>query len=149
MYPNARSSEIVALLDSIDPASTAASTVTSGWNSAAAAHRFLAVINTGTLGSSATLDAKLEQAKDASGTSAKDIAGKAITQIVKASGDNKQVMINLRPEEMDVNNNFTHFRLSLTVGTAASMVTANVFGFVTRNTPASAFNNADVAQVVG
>lgn len=149
MYPNARPSETASLLDSVHPAAIAASTVTSGWISAASAHRFLALINTGALGSSATLDAKLEQAKDSSGTSAKDITGKAITQIVKASGDNKQAMINLRPEELDVNNAFTHFRLSMTVGTATSTVAANIFGFVTRNAPASASNNAAVVQVVG
>lgn len=148
MFPNARATELVAILDSIDPVSQGAGTVTTGWLSAATAHRFLAVIATGALGASATVDAKLQQAKDSSGTSAKDITGKAITQIVKATGDNKQAAINLRPEELDVNGGFAFFRLSLTVGTAASQVQAHVLGIVPRNAPASANNNADVAELV-
>ena len=46
----------------------------------------MALIQTGVLGAAATLDAKLQQATDAAGTGAKDITGKAIVQIVKATG---------------------------------------------------------------
>lgn len=148
MLTNAKVSEQLAVLATIDPVSQAAGTVTTGWIAAANFERFMALIQTGTLGASATVDAKLQQATDSSGTSAKDVTGKAITQIVKASGDNKQVEINLRADELDMNNSFSYFRLSLTVGTAASLVSAAVFGGVARNLPASALNQTGVVQTV-
>ena len=148
MYANAKTSEKLALLDNIAPISQSAGTVTSGWVSAANFERFLAVIQTGVLGASATVDAKLQQATDSSGTGAKDITGKAITQIVKATGDGKQVEINLRAEELDTNNAFNYFRLSVTVGTAASLIAAVIYGDFAKNQAASALNNATVVQIV-
>ena len=148
MFPNAKPSELVAVLDTIDPVSQAAGTVTTGWIKADKFLTFMALVNTGTLGASATVDAKLQQAQDSSGTGAKDVTGKSITQIVKASGDNKQAIINLRGSELDTNGGFSYFRLSLTVGTAASLIAANVLGMNGRFLPASDANNADVAQVV-
>lgn len=145
---NVKMSEQLALLASIDPASQAAGTVATGWISAANFERFLATLQTGVLGASATVDAKLQQAKDSSGTGAKDITGKAITQIVKASGDNKQVEIDLRSDELDVNNGFSYFALSITVGTAASLIAAKVQGGMAKNDPASALNATTVAQIV-
>jgi hypothetical protein len=53
------------------------------------AKRLMAII-LGVLGAAATVDAKLQQATDTSGTGAKDISGKAITQLVKASNDNNE-----------------------------------------------------------
>jgi len=149
MQGTSKLSERLAIGDVIDPVSQAAGTVSSGWVSMATAERLLAVIQTGTLGTSATVDAKLQQATDASGTGAKDIAGKAITQIVKASGDAKQAEINLRAEELDTNGGFAYVRLSLTVGAAASLVSAVILLGDTKNGPASVINHADVVQIVG
>ncbi len=148
MLPNAKISEQLALLATIDPVSQAAGTVTTGWLSAALFERFMASIRTGVLGASATVDAKLQQATDNTGTGVKDVTGKAITQIVKASGDNKQALINLRAEELDTNGGFAYFRLSITVGTTTSLITAEVWGGVARNLPASAQNQAGVVQIV-
>jgi hypothetical protein len=147
MLPSAKISEQAAVLATINPVSTN-TTVTSGWVSAANCERFLALIQTGVLGTSATVDAKLQQATDASGTGVKDVTGKAITQIVKASGDNVQAEINLRAEELDVNGGFAFVRLSVTVGTAASLVSGVLLGGVAKNLPASAFNQAGVVQIV-
>jgi hypothetical protein len=88
----------------------------------------MALISTGILGASATVDAKLQQATDGAGTGVKDIPGAAITQIVKASGDNKFSFINLDPQKLDVANGFCFVRLSVTVGTAASLVAGYLFG---------------------
>ena len=115
MFPNAKPSELAAVLATLNPVSQSAATVTTGWISAKDFFSFAALIQTGSLGTSATVDAKLQQATDSSGTSAKDITGKAITQIVKATGDNKQAIINLRPQELDVNGGFSYFRLSFGV----------------------------------
>ncbi|HCS40391.1 MAG TPA: hypothetical protein DIW44_12510 [Anaerolineaceae bacterium] len=137
MNPNIKPSAQVALLAVKDPVSQAAATVTSGWLSMANVQAILAVIQTGVLGTAATVDAKLRQATSSAGADAKDITGKAITQLVKASNDNDQAMINCRSDELDVNGGFTHVELSITVGTAASVISAAVWGFYPRYQPAS------------
>lgn len=65
------------------------------------------------MGASATLDAKLRQATDSAGSNAKDIAGKAITQIVKATGDNKKVLMSLMATDLDSNGGFADLRVHL------------------------------------
>ena len=148
MFPNAKGSELFSVLATIDPASQAVGTVTTGWISAGNHHSLLALVQSGVLGTGATLDAKLQQAIDASGTDAKDVTGKAITQIVKATGDNKQALINLRPDDLDVTNGYAYVRLSLTVAVAASLTAAQLLGFNPRFAPGDASNQAAVAQVV-
>ena len=147
MFPNAKGSELLSVLATIDPAAQAAGTLTTGWISVANHHGFLSIVQTGVLGTSATVDAKWQQALDNSGTSAKDITGKAITQIVKATGDNKQALINVKPEELDTVNGFGFVRLSVTVGVAASQTSAQVLGLNPRFAPADASNQAAVVQV--
>lgn len=135
MHTNTKISEGLALLDSIAPISQAAGTVTTGWVPAANFLSFMALIATGVLGASATVDAKIQQATDAAGTGVKDVAGKALTQIVKASGDGKQAMIDFRAQDLDTNNGYGFVRVSLTVGTANSLVTAMLFGSNARYEP--------------
>jgi len=147
MFSNNRISEALAQVANIAPVSQAAGAVSTGWVSVKNLHMLLAIVNTGVLGVSATVDAKLQQATDGAGTGAKDITGKAITQIVKATGDNKQALINLRPQELDTNANFSFVRLTITVGTAASLISADLLGFP-RNLPADTANQAAVVQVV-
>jgi hypothetical protein len=148
MFPNAKGSELFSVLATIDPASQAVGTVTTGWISAGNHHSLLALVQSGVLGTGATLDAKLQQATDASGTGAKDVTGKAITQIVKATGDNKQALINLRPDDLDVTNGYAYVRLSVTVAVAASLTAAQLLGFNPRFAPGDASNQTAVAQVV-
>lgn len=148
MFPNAKGSELLAILATLDPSSQAAGTATTGWISVANHHGLLAIVQTGVLGAGATVDAKVQQAQDASGTAAKDIAGKSITQIVKASGDNKQALINVKPEELDTVNGFGFVRLSVTVGVAASQTAAQVLGINGRELPANTANQAAVVQIV-
>lgn len=149
MFSNLKHSEVVATLATIDPISQGAGTVTTGWVSTADFLAFRAEVRTGVMGASATLDAKIQQASDSSGTGAKDITGKAIVQIVKASGDGKQAYINFRPEDLDANGGFGWVRLSMTVGTAASLIAGKLEGIHPRFAPASAKNQAGVVQVVG
>lgn len=148
MFPNSKASEMLALLATIDPATQAAGAVSTGWVSVANHLGFLALVQTGVLGTSATVDAKLQQALDSAGTGAKDISGKAITQIVKATGDNRQALINVKPEELDTVNGFGFVRLSVTVGVAASQTSAQVLGLNPRFAPADASNQAAVVQVI-
>jgi len=148
MFPNAKGSELLSVLATIDPASQAAGVASTGWVPVANYFAFLAVVQTGVLGTSATVDAKLQQALDSSGTGAKDISGKAITQIVKATGDNKQVLVNVKPEELDTVNGFGFVRLTVTVGVAASITSAQLLGVNPRYAPADVGNQAAVVQVI-
>lgn len=146
---NVKASEQVAILGAINPSSQAAGAATTSWISMADFQKLLAVVQTGTLGASATVDAKIQQAKDNAGTGAKDVTGAAITQIVKASGDNQQAEINLDAQQLDVEGGFGYVQLSVTVGTAASVTAALVLGFNPRFAPASDSNAASVAEIVG
>lgn len=148
MNTNIKLNERIAILATLDPASVAAGTVVTTWVPVANFHSIAAMIQTGALGASGTVDAKLRQAQDASGTNAKDVTGKAITQLVAATGNNKQVSIELRSDDLDANNGFGYVALSVTVGTAASILGALLVGANPRYMPASAFNQAAVVQVV-
>ena len=146
---NQKVSEGLAILATIDPVSQAAGTVNTGWVDQSVFFNVMALIQTGVLGASATVDAKLQQATDSSGTGLKDVTGKAIAQIVKASGDNKQALINLKESDLDTEGGFRYVRLSITVGTAASLVGASLMGAVPRFQAANTYNQAAVAQIVG
>ena len=148
MFTNSKASEMLAILATIDPTSQSAGSATTGWVSVANHHGLLAVVQTGVLGTLATVDAKLQQATDSTGAGAKDVAGRAITQIVKATGDNKQALINLKPEDLDTVNGFGFVRVALTVGVAASITGAQLLGVNPRFAPADAGNQAAVVQVV-
>jgi len=148
MNPNIKLEEKLAILATLDPASVAAGTVLTAYVPAQNFNSFLALIQTGVLGASATLDAKLRQAQDASGTGVKDITGKAITQIAKASGDNKQAMIECRSTDLDGVNGFAYVALSVTVGTAASIVGALLIGGNPYAAPCAGSNQAAVVQVI-
>ncbi|HWU68672.1 MAG TPA: hypothetical protein VN046_07340 [Stenotrophobium sp.] len=146
---NVKATEQAAILGAIDPSSQAAGAATSGWISVANFQKLLAIVHTGVLGAGATVDAKIQQATSAAGAGAKDVAGAAITQIVKATGDNKQAEINLDAQQLDVEGGFGYVQLSVTVGTAASETAALVLGFNSRFAPASDSNAASVAEIVG
>lgn len=129
-------SDVAVLAGVIDPDAYAASTLTSGWVSLVNFDSLQAIVMVGTLGVSATVNAKLEQAQDSSGTGAKDITGKAITQLTQAgTDDDKQAIINCHGGELDVEGGFTHARLSVTIGTAASDMGAVVLGHAARYEP--------------
>lgn len=148
MNTNVKVQEQIAVLATLDPAAVAAGTVVTGFVPVSGFNSFLALIQTGALGTAATVDAKLRQAKDSSGGSAKDITGKAITQIVKATGDNVQAMIECRDTDLDSTNGFNYVALSVTVGTATSTLGAALIGGNAKQLPASASNQAAVVQVV-
>ena len=146
---NNLASECVGIVGVIDPDAYAAGTVTTGWIKAGDFQRFMATVSAGDLGTNATLDAKLEQASDSTGTGAKDVTGKAITQLTQAGGDsNKQAIINLNPDELDIANGFGYFRLSLTVGTATSDAGAMVQGVYPRTGGAEDNDATTVAEIV-
>lgn len=142
-------SDLAAVVGVIDPDANTAATYTTDWIDMSTFQMLMGVVMAGTLGASATLDAKFEQATDSSGSGAKDISGTDITQLTKAgSDDDKQVVINLHSDDLDLANDFTHARLSMTVGTATSDVAALVLGMSPRYAPASDSDAATVAAIV-
>ena len=87
MQNHLNSADVTAVVGAIDPDVTTASTVESAWISAAEFFTYQAIVLCGTLGTNATVDAKIEQATDSSGTGAKDLSGSDITQITQAGTD--------------------------------------------------------------
>ena len=149
--PNVRPSDRVQVLASLSPASDSAGSVTSGWLDASQFEQFLAVIQSGTLGASATIDANIQQAQDGSGTNAKAIgSGKAFTQwTTSPSKANKCALINMRAEEMDSNNGFSFIQLTVTIGVAASEASALLLGFDPKyEVTQSSSSPASVDQVI-
>lgn len=149
MTPNNLPSERTAIVGVIDPDVTAAGAVSTGWVAAKDFLNFMAIVFAGTLGSSATLDAKIEQASDSSGTGAKDVTGKAITQMTQAGTDSdKQAIINVKQSDLDTNNGFTHLRLTVTVATASSDAGGVLLGFDPAYGSANDYDVATVDEIV-
>lgn len=136
-------SDDVRIVGVIDPDANAAGALSTAWVSMSSFQNVMAIVMAGTLGSSGTLDAKLEQATDGSGTGVKDITGKAITQLTQAGTDSdKQAVINCRADELDVANGFDYVRLTMTTAVATSDSAALLLGLDQRYEP-----TADLASV--
>lgn len=108
------------------------------WFSMETTHKLVCHVLVGDLGNLATFDCALLQATDANGAGAKAIAGKAITQLTQAGGDSDDYCtINLRTEEMDVQNRFCYVQVRVRVLVAASNFAVLVLGNVPRYAPVS------------
>ena len=149
MNTNIPPSQKIGVVGAVGP-SVGQAALSTGWIKSTDFHQFMAIIQAGTLGVSATFDAKLEQAIDNAGTDAKDVTGKAISQLTQAGDDDSdsQVVVNLRTEELDHDAGFVFFRLTVTPAVADSGAAGVVLGVEPRYTPASDFDAASVAEIV-
>ena len=149
MMSNTLPSEVAAIVATIDPDAYTATNYLSDAIDMSKLDQILAVIMNGTLGSSATVAAKLTQAT-ASGGTYKDITGKAITNLTQVSPDasDKQALINCRADELDIDNGYRWVKLDVTIGVATSDFGAVVFGFGARYGPAADGDLASVAEIV-
>lgn len=140
MTPNQLPTDGIALLTAIDAASSSAAQ-TSAWVAVQNFHSFLAMVDVGVFGSSATVDFKLQQATSSGGAGAKALnnastgVAKAITQLLAAGGNNRQAFINARASDLDQLNGFGYIAMVLTVGTAATLVSGYLFGVYPRFEP--------------
>ena len=143
-------SERIAILGVVDPDVTVASAVSTDWCSMELFAEMIAIIMTGTLGTAATVAAKLEQATDSSGTGVKDITGAAITTLVEAGPDqsDSQAIINIKDDDLDVANLFNHVRLTMTVAVATSDLGGILLGVKPRFAPASDNDLASVVEII-
>lgn len=129
MY-NAGLRETLAVVSTIDPASQAAGTVLGDAVDMQKYRRVLFILSVGALGASATVDMKLVADTASGGSYATDLTGKAIAQLTKAgSDDNKQVAIEVTAEEVAAQG-MRYVKPSVTVGTAACLVSlVGIAGF--------------------
>ena len=104
---SAKANSICSIQNSIEPVASAAA-VSGTWVLASAAYQWLAIVNAGTVGTS--VDAKIEQATDSSGSSVKDLSGSSITQLVAAG----TAAIQFRQNQLDTANGFDYVRLTIT-----------------------------------
>lgn len=108
-------------------------------------HRARLVLNLGTMGTNATVDADIRQASAAAGTGAKAITGKSITQLTQAGGDaNSLVTIELQTEELDVDNGFEYVQFRVTIAVADCVYGAVLEGACSRYKPVPTTNWAEI-----
>jgi len=98
--------------------------------------RAVVVIQVGEMQTSATFDVDVEQATDTSGTSAKAITDKSITQMTQAGGDGDETaLVEILCDELDVDNGFDCINVEVTVGTDAVEASVLVLGFCAHYEP--------------
>lgn len=149
MASNLNPSQRAGLVAVIDPDAYAVGTLTTGWIDMQAWFAILAVLMVGDMVATATLNAKFQQAKDGSGTGAKDVSATAITALTQAGADdNKQALINLSSTDLDFNNGFRFVRLSATLAAAGADFGAVVIGLDRRFGAANEGNITAVDEVV-
>ncbi len=118
------------------PDSVAPGTITSDRVDAGYYHRMFLYVDVGDIVATGTVDIKLTQATTAAGAGVKDITGKAITQLTQAGGDSDSIVgIELRAEELDVNNGFNWVGVVIVVGTAAAELSAVLMKIIPRYEP--------------
>lgn len=155
LHGNMKAAEGAAIIGVIDPDAYSNAAYETAWIDVSKFQQVIAIIMAGTLGSSATINAKW-QLNDISGDSgAEDITGKAITALTQAGTDSdKQAILSLRPEEMiGATKSFKlgtarYAKLIVTVGVAASDMGAIVLGFGLRNGLVSANDLASVDEII-
>lgn len=142
-------SEVAAIVGNIDPDAYANSTVTTNeYIPIKNFRRYMAIIQAGDIVSTGTIDAKLITYTNGSGSNPADVPGSAITQLTQAGTDsNKQVVINFDPSKL-AGGTMTHFRLSVTMGTAGADLGAIVLGFDPIYRPASDNDVSTVDEIV-
>jgi hypothetical protein len=139
-------SEELAIVGTIDAASQSTSEKLTDAIDMSKFRRVLFLINCGVLGSSATLDFVVKGATSEGGSYA-SISGTAITQIVKASGDGKQALVEVSAEVVKAAG-YRWIKGSLTPGTAASQAAVMALAGRLRYGMAEENDLADVAEIV-
>ena len=161
MSKNALPSELAAIVATIDPDAYTPGAQNSDYVDMADFESLMAILMLGAWADTGTTaDFKLQQATSSGGAGVKDITGKAITQIASgspAAGD-KQAIINVRADELDLANDFQFVRAVATVADSSSpadspaaVVTdyaAVLLGFGPRYGPASDNDLASVAEII-
>lgn len=146
---NSRGTERSALIGVITPGSKAVGVYTTSYFALKNFARLEAMIQSGTLGTAATLDAKFTAYTDAAGSNPLDVPGAAITQMTKANtDDNKQSFINVAVGHIPHGLPYAFGRVTITVAGAASDAAVLVMGLDARYESAAVYNLASVKEIV-
>ena len=140
-YNSANATSLVSTQGLIEPVA-GASTYVTGYIDAGSCCAWLAVISAGAV--TGTVDAKVQQASDSSGTGVKDLSGSDITQLTAAGS----ALIQFKAEDLDLANDFTHVRLSITTSNAADVASGSLLGVNARYAPLAAGSKVDETVTV-
>jgi len=140
-------SEYVAIVATIDPDQYSTGSQDSDWVNMEEFHEVMAVVQAGVIAASGTIDASVRQATSSTGAGAKAITGKAITQLTTGDND-KQAVINVRTDELDVAGGFSFVSLRQTLTTAGGDMSGVVLGMGCRHAPADDYDLASVAEIL-
>jgi hypothetical protein len=140
-------SERAAVVATIDPANHNNSTVNSDYVDLSKFHEAMFILQLGAVDN--TVDFKLRESRDTSGTGEQDMTGKAITQLT-GTDDNKVAIINVKANELTAQPNpYRYVRASATVGNGTTNIISCVgLGMRPRIGPGSDDDLADVAQII-
>lgn len=147
-YTELFSEGVVVAADGIHSASQSASEKLTGAVDLSKYRQVMFVIDSGTLGASGTLDFQIKGSNLVGGTYTA-IPSTAITQLVKATDDNKYAIVCITSEKVSaLGLNYAFIKGSLLPGTAAANSAVVVLGELTRFEPASDGDATQVAQIV-
>lgn len=141
MNVSSNASDLISYQGLIEPVA-GSSTYTTGWVYAGGSDAWSALVTAGAV--TGTVDAKIEQASDSSGTGAKDLTGSDITQLTAAGS----ALIQFKPGDLDNANDFTHVRLSVTTSNAADVAAGALIGACVRNAPLASGSKVDETVTV-
>lgn len=139
--------EALAVVACIDPDAYGTGAQTSDWIDMSKFERVAFIVQAGTLGSSATLDFKVQQATDGSGSGAEDMTGKVITQLTQAGTDSdKQAVVSVEASELS--DGYRYIAGLMTVGVASSDAGVVAVAMNPNYGPVSDYDLASVAELV-
>jgi hypothetical protein len=131
-----RFTEVHVPLEGLPPVSVAPGTYDTNFADLANYHRAVILITTGVMQPTSDLNAVVVQATDIAGAGATPMWNKFITQLSQAGGDsNSIVAIELKTEELDVENGYHCICLEYLVGHAAVLMSIGIMGIVGRYEP--------------
>ena len=117
-----------------------AATTTGLWIDAGIASNFLAHVGSALVGTS--LNFKIQQATDSSGTANKDISGLAITALTSAGS----ALINITASDLDTDNDFTHIAMVIVTAGATTLASAELIAIDARYEPLA--QGAEIDEVI-
>lgn len=144
-------SEIAAVIATLDPDVYTANTYLSDAIDMAIFDQIMGVGMVGTLGSSGTATFRFVQATASGGTYkaiSPAIATTTLTQAVSPDDSDKQVVLNLRSEQLDADNDYRWVKLEMVIAGATCDAGAIVFASGARFGPAHDNDLASVAEIV-
>ena len=145
---NCLPSEAAAVTAIIVPDARGAGSVTSTYVNMGLFERVQFIIQTGEMAATSTLNASIVQATDASGTGVKALTtAKAITEL-GATDDNKQVIVNVLAEDLDMANNFDFAAITCVVANASVDYAVVGVAHNPRYAPASDNDASTVDEIV-